>query len=130
MLIHDTEEVCFKLGRRYQVEPSDLISYCLSRSMPLFQRIDQEQPEHIIRRYIKKSMRGYAMHYLRDGLTLIRVPRSLAKDYHFVPLLEHDQDWDSFQEDVVDNRLGPNFALFLEYLGTLQRVYSWVYLCS
>jgi hypothetical protein len=81
---------CQQVARQYGQDKDEFFSYALARLPGLLSRIDQKgyTPSQCVS-YIKKSVRGYCLHYIRDESNIIKTPRS-SKPYSNQPLLDTD----------------------------------------
>lgn len=73
------EKVAKTVAFQYHQEYTDLLSYCSVYIPGLIGRVDTTRPEKSQLSFIKRSLRGYFLHYLRDGAPMIKTPRGSAK---------------------------------------------------
>ena len=74
-ILTQAERIAHQMAYQYRQDPSDLLSYCHAHIPALMSRINPEQSEKSQIAYIRKSLKGYMLHYLRDGVALIKTPR-------------------------------------------------------
>lgn len=85
------------MAYQYGQNQSDLVSYCNERIPGLMARVNYNRPITAQKAYIRKSLKGYCMHYLRDAAPLIRTPRgqlpTQVSELHenVKPILEHEE---------------------------------------
>ncbi len=119
---------CTHIARQYSQDKDDLFSYVLVKIPGLVNRMDTRgfTPPQCVS-YIKKSVRGYCLHYMRDEANLIRTPR-LCKPYSSQTLLDTDYipnngptpDIPRYIEQIMDD---PNLIqrisnAYIRYLDT------------
>ena len=66
---------CKKMAGMYRQDASELFSFILTKIPGLVSRLDQTKPPKQQFSYVKRSITGYCLHYLRDHATLIKTPR-------------------------------------------------------
>lgn len=68
---------CALLANQYRQDKDELFSYVLAKIPGLVNRMDTKGYTEIqCLAYVKKSVRGYCLHYIRDKAPLIRTPRN------------------------------------------------------
>ena len=81
---------CIYIARQYSQDKDELFSYVLVKVPALVGRMDTRG--YTTRQcvaYIKKSVRGYCLHYIRDEANLIKTPRD-CKPFSSQTLLDTD----------------------------------------
>lgn len=100
-IVNLVKKHCAVLANQYRQDKDELFSYVLARLPALISRMDTKI--YTVRQceaYIKKSVRGYCLHYIRDKAPLIRTPRDCTP-YTCQTLLETDYiDSDDFTPDI------------------------------
>lgn len=100
-IVNLVRNYCAFLANQYRQDKDELFSYVLARLPALTSRMDTKN--YTLRQckaYIKKSVQGYCLHYIRDRAPLIRTPRGCTP-YTCQTLLETDYiDSDNFTPDI------------------------------
>lgn len=122
------KDQCSLLARRYNQDKDDVLSYVLARLPGLLMRIDTgSYSERQCLSYIKKSARGYVLHYLRDVAPLIKTPRNcppyscqVLLDTDYIPNYETPLDIPWYIEQIMeDPYLGKRIInAYMRYLDT------------
>ena len=119
---------CALLANQYRQDKDELFSYVLAKIPGLVNRMDTKgYTETQCTSYVKTSVRGYCLHYLRDGANLIRTPRSYKPftcqtllDTDYIP---NDGPYPSLPWYILQIMEDPNFTkrisnAYLRYLDT------------
>jgi hypothetical protein len=121
-VIEATKQQCCKMASVYRQDACELLSFCLTKLPGLVSRIDTSKPPRQQLSYVKRSITGYCLHYLRDHATLIRTPRGNLpfKVSELTPLLGGSADttlvdtlpdWATYVlEECTDTTLVKRFA--------------------
>ncbi len=70
-----TQDQCRNMAYRYKQDAGELLSHCLPKLPGIYSRIDPELPIKAQKAFVRRSVRGYCLHWLRDCATLIKTPR-------------------------------------------------------
>ena len=102
---------CALLARQYNQDKDEIFSYVLVKIPGMVGRIDTKgYTKRQCESYIKKSVRGYCLHYLRDEANIIRTPRSCEPygsqtllDTDYVPDYTHTSDIPWYIEHIMED---------------------------
>lgn len=84
------QQHCSLLAKQYNQDRDEFFSYVLVKVPGMVSRMDtKEFTLTQCKSFIKKSIRGYCLHYLRDESHLIKTPRS-QEPYTTQPMLDTD----------------------------------------
>ena len=120
------KKVSQQMAYQYRQNPNDLLSHCHGHIPALLTRCNADRPESSQKAYVRSSLRGYCLHYLRDNLPLIRTPRS-QKPVSFSSLIEdirptpeQDDILPVWAQECLEHRFfGRRFAnAYLRFLDT------------
>lgn len=115
-VLNEAEKVARSVAFAYHQDASDLLSYCSVYIPGLLARVDTTRPDKSQMSFIKRSLRGYFLHAIRDSAPLIKTPRGAPKvavsglhENIKQPTLELDElpEWayDAIQHRVYGKRL-------------------------
>ena len=119
---------CALLAKQYNQDKDELFSYVLAKIPGMAGRIDKKGYTTLqCKSYIKKSVRGYCLHYMRDEANIIRTPRSCVPygsqtllDTDYVPDYASTSDIPWYIEHIMGD---PNLCkrisnAYIRYLDT------------
>jgi len=69
---------CRQQAFKYKQHPDELESFCFPKIVGLMARLDTSQPLRSQQSFIRRSVNGYCLHWLRDHATLIKTPRDAS----------------------------------------------------
>ena len=78
-VLDQAEKVAKTVAFQYHQDASDLLSYCSVYIPGLIARVDTTRTEKSQLSFIKRSLRGYFLHAIRDSAPLIKTPRGAPK---------------------------------------------------
>ena len=78
-VMDQAEKVAKTVAFQYHQDASDLLSYCSVYIPGLIARVDTTRPDKSQLAFIKRSLRGYFLHAIRDSAPLIKTPRGAQK---------------------------------------------------